>query len=75
MELQSVCLKGKLDKFKEKHAAFHLIYSLPVSPLKVNTPPWYLFGESEMRGKYLGTEKINLLASLEWYLYPTENYY
>lgn len=65
--------KGK-GKFKEKHAAFHSIYSLPVSPLNPTLHP----GESPVRqrwgGNNLGTEKINLLASLEWYLYPAENY-
>lgn len=72
IELWRVCLKGKLSKFKEKYAAFHLIYSLPVSPLKLSTPP---LRKVWVQRKTFGTEKINLLASLEWYLYPTENYH
>lgn len=47
-----LCLKGKLSNFKDKYAAFQLIYSLSVSPSIRSTPPWPVHNEGKIFGHH-----------------------
>lgn len=57
-----LCLKGKLSNFKDKYAAFQLIYSLPVSPSIALHPEGYM-----------GTKKLFFsldIYALQCHLHP-----